>query len=119
MLSKKDTKGKCPLNKFKECRDDCVLYRRGTRVNDFTNEVTPVELCAFNVIADNIEQLHSRTFNLQQEMGATKNVMAFHVLAQCGLKTQEEAARQAERALLPTIQELDAEEEEEKKLIEK
>jgi len=123
MLGKKDTKGKCPLNRFKECRSDCALFRVGTRVNDVTNEVTPVELCAFNVIADNIEQLHGRTFNLQQEMAETKNVMSFHVLAQCGLKTQEEAARQAKRALLPKIMELDAQEldaeEEEKKLIEK
>ena len=101
MLSKKDSKGKCPLNKFKECQDDCVLYRKGVRTNDLTNETFPIEVCAFNVIADNIEALHNRTFCLQQEMGETKNVMAFHVLAQCGLKSHEEAAKKAEQALLP------------------
>jgi hypothetical protein len=120
MLSKKEKKGKCPLRNFKECSSDCVLYRTGTRTNDLTNETFHVELCAFNVIADNIEAVHNRTFCLQQEMGETKNVMAFHVLAECGLKSKDEAARVAKRALIPKMNEIAAEEaDKEKKLIEK
>jgi len=106
MLANKNEKGKCPLAKFKKCREDCVLYRKGTRVNDLTNEVTPVELCAFNVIADNIEAMHNRTFMLQKEMGETKNVMAFHVLADLGIGSKEEALRQAESILIPVVEKI-------------
>jgi len=105
MLGKKESKGLCPLARFKECNEKCVLFRKGTRYNEMTKEVTPVELCAFNIIADNIEQLHTRTYCLQKEMGETKNVMAFHVLAECGLKRKEDAARHAARALLPMVEE--------------
>jgi len=104
MLDSKVKKGKCPLNKMKECQEDCVLYRRGTRYNDKTEEVFPVELCAFNVIADNIEATHKRTFQLQKEMGDTKNVMAFHVLANMGVGNPEEARRQAEKVLIPLVE---------------
>lgn len=100
MLSKKEKKGLCPLNKFKECNDNCVLYRRGTRYNEVQQEVMPVELCAFNVIADNIEAMHSRTFCIQQEMGELKTVTAFSVLTGLGLKTKEETQRAAERILI-------------------
>ena len=106
MLDNKIAKGKCPLSKFKECRDDCVLYRKGTRYNDKTEEVTPIEMCAFNVIADNIEAMHNRTFMLQKEMGETKNVMAFHVLADLGLRSKDEAIRQAESILVPIIEKI-------------
>ena len=110
MLDSKIIKGKCPLNKMKECREDCVLYRKGTRYNDKTEEVTPVELCAFNVIADNIEAMHNRTYMLQKEMGETKNVMAFHVLANMGVTDPEEAKRQAEKILLPLVEKKELEE---------
>jgi hypothetical protein len=114
MLANKNEKGKCPLAKFKECREDCVLYRKGTRVNDLTNEVFPIELCAFNVIADNIEAMHNRTFMLQKEMGETKNVMAFHVLANMGVMNPAEAEAQAKKVLLPVIEEIRKKELEEK-----
>ena len=114
MLANKNEKGKCPLAKFKKCREDCVLYRKGTRVNDLTQEVTPVELCAFNVIADNIEAMHNRTFMLQKEMGETKNVMAFHVLANMGVMNPEEAEAKAKKILQPVIEEIQKKEIEQK-----
>lgn len=110
MLDKKTKKGKCPLRNFKECSEECVLYRRGTRFNDLTNEVTPIEICAFNVIADNIERMHNRTYMLQQEMGETKNVMAFHVMADLGMANREEAERHAEKVLIPILEKLDKKE---------
>ena len=106
MLDKKAKKGKCPFRNLKECSDKCVLYRRGTRYNELTEEVTPVELCAFNVIADNIERMHNRTYQMQQEMGEMKNVTAFHVMADLGMASVEEAAAQAERVLIPIAEKL-------------
>ena len=106
MLDKKDQKGKCPFRNFKPCRDDCVFYRRGVRTIELTEEVIAVELCAVNVIADNIERMHNRTFMLQKEMGETKNVMAFHVMADLGIASQEEAKAQAEKVLIPIAEKI-------------
>lgn len=106
MLNKKTKKGKCPFRGFKECSNECVLYRKGTRYNELTEEVIPIEICAFNVIADNIERMHNRTYMLQQEMGETKNVMAFHVMADMGMSSREEAERQAEKVLIPILEKL-------------
>ena len=109
MLDKKDMKGKCPFRNFKECRDDCVFYRRGTRTIEHLNgseEVIAVELCAVNVIADNIERMHNRTYMLQKEMGETKNVMAFHVMADLRIASQEEAKAQAEKVLIPIAEKI-------------
>ena len=106
MLDKKTKKGKCPFRNFKDCSDECVLYRKGVRFNELTEETTPIEICAVNVIADNIERMHNRTYMLQQEMGETKNVMAFHVMADLGMTTREEAENQAKRILIPIMEEI-------------
>ncbi len=119
MLDKKDEKGKCPLNKFKECRSDCVLYRRGTRFNEVTKEVTPVELCAFNVMADNMEAMHQRTFGVQAEIGELKTVTAFHVMANLGLTSKDKAVKQAEKILIPIAEKLNEEKDEKNQLPEK
>jgi len=110
MLDRKIKKGKCPFRNFKECSDECVLYRKGIRFNELTDETIPVELCAVNVIADNIERMHNRTYMLQQEMGETKNVMAFHVMSDLGMATREEAERQAKKVLIPIIEEMNKKE---------
>ena len=114
MLGKKDERGKCPLNNFKPCRKDCVLYRTGTRFNEATNEVYPVELCAFNVMADNMEAMHQRTFGVQAEIGELKTVTAFHVMANLGLTTKDKAVKEAERILVPIAEKLNEEEKDEK-----
>ncbi len=101
MLGKKNERGLCPLNKFKECRSDCVLYRRGTRFNEVTKEVTPVELCAFNVMADNMEAMHQSTFGVQAEIGELKTVTAFNVMANLGFTSKDKAFKQAEMILIP------------------
>ena len=106
MLDRKDKKGKCPFRKMKECSEECVLYRKGTRYNEKTDEVFSVELCAFNVIADNLENMHNRTYMLQKEVGETKNVVAFGVMANMGITTREEAEKQAKKVLMPVIEEI-------------
>jgi len=114
MLDKKTKKGKCPFRNFKDCSEECVLYRRGVRFTELNDEATPIEICAVNVIADNIERLHNRTFMLQKEVGETKNVVAFKIMSDLGIGSEQEARKQAERVLVPIIEEL-----EKKKLIEK
>jgi hypothetical protein len=108
MLEKKDkTKGEgCPFRGFKDCSNQCKLFRRGTRTNDLTGETTFVEDCSINVIADNIEMVHNRSFMLQREVGEAKNVIAFHVLSDLGLATKEEAERQAKKVLIPLAEEI-------------
>jgi hypothetical protein len=99
MLDRKEEKGKCPFNKFKVCREDCVFYRRGVRVNDVTNETVPVELCAVNVIADNIEQMHNKVHMSQKEMGEMKNMTAFKILSDYNLVHEQEVIRKAKRVI--------------------
>ena len=114
MLEKKNKPEKCPFRGFKKCSNECTLFRRGTRTNDVTGETIFVEQCAINVIADNMEMTHNRAFMLQKEVGETKNVMAFKVMADLGIASEQEAKRQAERILIPIAEEL-----EKKKLTEK
>lgn len=102
MLNKKgDKKGKCPFNKLKPCDDECILYRRGIRFNETKNENFPFEDCALNVIADNLEAMHNRTFMLQREVGETKGVMAMKILSDMGKVKEEDAACEALRILCP------------------
>ena len=106
MLEKKEKPKdqKCPFRNLKDCSSECMLYRKGTRINDLTNETFIVETCAINVIADNLEAMHNRTFMLQKEVGQTKNVMAFSVLANLGITPLEEAERQAKNLLMPLVE---------------
>jgi hypothetical protein len=109
MLEKKDkTKGEgCPFRGFKDCSNQCKLFRRGTRTNDLTGETTFVEDCSINVIADNIEMVHNRSFMLQKEVGQTKNVIAFDILSKMGIVSKEEAETQAKKILIPIIEEIE------------
>jgi hypothetical protein len=89
MLAKKEQKGKCPFRDFKVCSEKCVLYRKGVRYSKDGTEVTPVEVCAFNVMADNLEMTHNRIFQLQSEVGETKNIMAMKMLIDMKMGTFE------------------------------
>ena len=114
MLEKKNKKEKCPFRGFKLCSDECILFRRGVRTNDISGETFAVEACAINIIADNMEMTHNRAFMLQKEVGETKNVIAFKVMADLGIASEQDAKRQAERILIPIVEEI-----EKKKLTEK
>ena len=98
MLNKKKTegRGKCPFRNLKECSTDCVMYRKGVRFMDTQKaEPFPFEECALNIIADNLEAMHNRTYMLQKEVGDTKNVMAIKILSDLGRVSPDEAGRQA------------------------
>ena len=104
MIAKKKTegRGKCPFRKLAECSDECVLYRKGVRFSDDNKaDPFPFEECAINIIADNVEAIHNRSYMLQKEVGETKNVMAAKILADLGLGSINEVQRQAVKILNP------------------
>jgi hypothetical protein len=99
MMVKKETKGKCPFRGLKECSIECVLYRTGYRVNEQTNQTFPVESCGFNIIIDNLEAMHNRSFMLQKEVGETKNMMALKILSEMGMQNDQEVVDNAMRII--------------------
>jgi len=74
-----------------KCDHDCVLYRRGVRYNEKTEETHPVEECAFNLSTDAVENQVQRTFAMQQEMGEAKNALLFGAIA--GLTKSQESKK--------------------------
>jgi hypothetical protein len=104
MLNKKDkTKKeiKCPFRKLNPCSEECAFYRKGVRFNELKNESFPFEECAVNIIADNLEAMHNRTYMLQKEVGETKHVMAIKIMADLGLVKNSEVERQVLRIISP------------------
>lgn len=63
----------CPFRK--KCSEDCVLYRKGFRyvAKEHGEDPVPFESCAFNIIADCLEQLISRNIGLQKANEQTRN----------------------------------------------
>ncbi len=103
MLNKKNKLGKCPFRKLAKCSEECVLYRKGVRFTDDQRaEPIPFEACALNIIADNLEAMHNRTYMLQQEVGQTKNVMTLKILQDLGHVQPDEVERQALKIITPS-----------------
>jgi hypothetical protein len=94
-VTKNSQKGCCPFRELKKCSEKCAFYRKGLRYSEQGGEPTAFEECAINIIADNLEAMHNRTYMLQKEVGETKNAIAFKVLTDLGMVTKEEAGRQA------------------------
>lgn len=92
-MVKKNERGNCPFNGFKKCRTTCSLFRSGMKFFSDGKEPVPFESCAINVIADNAEMTHQRTYTLQKEFGELKNISAFSTLVALGLESQENLAR--------------------------
>lgn len=65
--------GKCPFNGHKKCNTECVLYRRGLRYFDGNKTPTPFEECAFNIIADSLENMVSRSIGEQTAIEQVRN----------------------------------------------
>lgn len=107
MLNKKKDKllGKCPFRNLKACSTECVLFREGVRFNEARDETTPFVECAINIIADNVEAMHNRTFMLQGEVGQTKNVIALKILADLGMHNPIDVAKTAIKIIKPTLDE--------------
>jgi len=101
MMVKKEARGKCPFRDLKDCSVKCVLYRTGYRVNEKNNETYPIEACGFNIILDNLEAMHNRSFMLQKEVGETKNMMALKILSEMGMKQEKEVIDNAMRIINP------------------
>lgn len=116
MLKKKKDKllGKCPFKNHKPCSKECVFFREGTRYNEMKEEVFPFTECAINIIADNLEAMHNRTFMIQSEVGQTKNVMALKILADLGMHNPMDVARTAIKLIKPSLDEEKQKELEEK-----
>lgn len=96
MISKQQNKGKCPFRNLQPCSEECAFYRKGVRFNEKKNENYPFEECAINIIADNLEAMHQRTYAMQREVGETKNVMAFKILSDLNIVSKDETVRQAQ-----------------------
>ena len=105
MLKKKKDKllGKCPFRAHKPCNTQCVFFREGVRFNEQKEETFPFTECAINIIADNLEAMHNRTFMLQSEVGQTKNVMALKILADLGMHNPVDVARTAIKLIKPSL----------------
>ena len=103
MLNKKkeEGRGKCPFRNLKECSTDCVMYRKGVRFNETKEESFPFEECALNIIADNLEAMHNRTYMMQKEVGDTKNIMTLKILSELGRVDPDEVSRQALKIITP------------------
>ena len=70
----------CPFRKFKSCDVKCAFYRKGVRFDEKTEITTPVEACAINIIADNLEQMHNKTYMMQKEVGQVKDAVIMQTL---------------------------------------
>jgi hypothetical protein len=97
MLNKKNDKlsGKCPFRELKPCNNKCILYREGVRFTEDKGQAFPFADCALNIIADNLEAMHSRAYSLQKEVGETKNVIAMKILSDLHMSSTEETQRVA------------------------
>jgi hypothetical protein len=97
--TKNNEKGKCPFRNLKPCSEECAFYRKGIRYSESGKDPIPFEECSINIIADNLEAMHNRTYMMQKEVGETKNVMAFKIMADLGMIEKGEAIRHASKLI--------------------
>jgi len=62
----------CPFSK-KDCRSDCVFYRKGFRYFEDGREPVPFEECAINIGVDCLEALVRRSIGQQKAMEQARN----------------------------------------------
>jgi len=111
MADLKTTKalGKCPFNKMKPCTEECALYRKVIRYKD-TDPSNPyvVELCAFNAIADSMDNNIMRLLGVQQEVNVLRNqvektVRGLLQLGQAKQMLEKEIAHQVEHRVMQRL----------------
>ncbi len=89
-MEKKKKRGKCPFALFELCDEECAFYRKGIRYSDKPGQdPIPFEDCAINIIADNLEMMHNRTFMMQKEVGDTKNIIALKTMIDLNMGNAE------------------------------
>lgn len=73
MIKKDSLTDKCPWGN--ENHEECTLYRKGVRIvtTPHGEEQVPFESCAFNIIADCLENIVMRNVALQKEMNEVRN----------------------------------------------
>jgi len=66
---------KCPFNNMKKCDPECSLYRKGLKYFEGQGapKPEPFEMCAFNLIADSLENLIGRSIGQQQALEQVRN----------------------------------------------
>jgi hypothetical protein len=82
---KNTKKGNCPFRGLEPCDESCAFYRKGLRYKEDGSDPTPFEECAINLIADNLEAMHNRTFMIQREVGSTKSIIALKTMVDLGM----------------------------------
>jgi hypothetical protein len=88
-VTKKTERGKCPFILHDPCNPECAFYRKGIRYSEKPgSEPIPFEDCAFNIIADNLEAMHNRTYMMQKEVGDTKNMMALKTMVDLNIRSE-------------------------------
>ena len=90
-MIKKNEKGKCPFRNLKPCSEDCAFYRKGLRYKENSGDPVPFEECAINIIANNVEALHNRSYMLQKEVGETKGIIALKTMVDLDLARPDQA----------------------------
>jgi hypothetical protein len=74
-----------------------VFYRKGVRFVEKTGEAIPVEECAHNIAADNLEAIHKRMAMMQKEIGHLKSISAVGTLVSVGLEETSTYIKMLER----------------------
>lgn len=90
-MVKKNEKGNCPFRNLEACSETCVFYRKGLRYKESSGDPIPFEECAINIIADNIEAIHNRSYMLQKEVGETKGIIALKTMVDLDMARQDQA----------------------------
>lgn len=93
----------CPFREFQQCDSRCAFYRKGVRFNDLTNEATPMESCAINVIADNIEQMHNKALMMQKEVGQVKDAVIMQTLVNVDILQKSRVTEEMLKIANPNI----------------
>ncbi len=90
-IVKNDKKGNCPFRSLEPCSETCAFYRKGLRYKENTGDPVAFEECAINIIADNLEAMHNRTYMLQQEVGEAKGIIALKTMVDLNIAQPDQA----------------------------
>lgn len=88
---KKTEKGNCPFRGLEPCDESCAFYRKGLRYKENSGDPIPFEECAINIIADNLEAMHNRTFMMQREVGEAKGIIALKTMVDLNMARPDQA----------------------------